>query len=327
MHGAYQSGLNDGYVPLCIGSHYVVRTKALKEIGGIGPELAEDFSTTFLMNSHGWNGAFVHNAIAIGEGPQTFSDCMKQEFQWSRSLTNLLFTIVPSRLKNMTTKKQLQLRYAVFWYPLIALVSLIGYGLPLYALVIGRPIVSVNYAYYIYLSSLQLLVLLGTVNWLRNQGVYRPVNAKILSWEAIFYNLARWPYIVWGIIHSIADTFSKRENIFKITPKHKNAKSLLPLTKLMPYILLTIVPVLTISIYGNHNAVAGYYYLNMLTSVFYFALIAVIMHRQVLEVGETIRALTIKSFALMGLLFITFIGFVNSYPYIQTLISSTIKGR
>jgi cellulose synthase (UDP-forming) len=43
FHGPVQTGHNDGLAPVCIGSHYAVRTAALREIGGIGPELAEDF--------------------------------------------------------------------------------------------------------------------------------------------------------------------------------------------------------------------------------------------------------------------------------------------
>src|SRR5207302_7930091 len=43
-HGSVQAGSNDGYAPQCIGSHYAVRSTALRSIGGLGPELAEDFS-------------------------------------------------------------------------------------------------------------------------------------------------------------------------------------------------------------------------------------------------------------------------------------------
>ncbi|MGO6907962.1 glycosyltransferase, partial [Rhizobium ruizarguesonis] len=56
MHGSLQAGYNGGLAPLCIGSHYAVRTVALKQIGGLGPELAEDHSTTLMMNAGGWRG-------------------------------------------------------------------------------------------------------------------------------------------------------------------------------------------------------------------------------------------------------------------------------
>ena len=86
LHGPLQCGYNDGWAPLCIGSHYCVRTAALRAIGGLGPELAEDHSTTLMMNAGGWTGVFQPDAIAHGDGPATFLDCMLQEFQWSRSL-------------------------------------------------------------------------------------------------------------------------------------------------------------------------------------------------------------------------------------------------
>ncbi|MBP0651757.1 hypothetical protein J8J40_32320, partial [Mycobacterium tuberculosis] len=56
LHGALQCGYNNGWTPLCIGSHYAVRTKALRSIGGLGPELAEDHSTTLMMAAGGWRG-------------------------------------------------------------------------------------------------------------------------------------------------------------------------------------------------------------------------------------------------------------------------------
>src|ERR1700687_4305813 len=80
LHGPLQAGYTGGLAPLCIGSHYAVRTMALKEIGGLGPELAEDHSTSLIMNAHGWRGVHALNAIAHGAGPQTFADLATQEF-------------------------------------------------------------------------------------------------------------------------------------------------------------------------------------------------------------------------------------------------------
>ena len=40
-----------------------------EEIGGLGPELAEDHSTTLMMNAHGWRGVHAIDAIAHGDGP------------------------------------------------------------------------------------------------------------------------------------------------------------------------------------------------------------------------------------------------------------------
>ena len=99
MHGSLQAGYNGGLAPLCIGSHYAVRTAALKEIGGLGPELAEDHSTTLMMNAYGWRGVHALDAIAHGDGPRTFADLVTQEFQWSRSLVTILLQYSPKLVR------------------------------------------------------------------------------------------------------------------------------------------------------------------------------------------------------------------------------------
>src|SRR5215813_4545837 len=95
MQGIMQAAYSNGWAPLCIGSHYAVRIKALKDIGGVGPELAEDHSTTLMMNAHGWRGVHAFNAVAHGDGPTTFADLITQEFQWSRSLVTILLQYSP----------------------------------------------------------------------------------------------------------------------------------------------------------------------------------------------------------------------------------------
>lgn len=76
-------------VPMLTGSHYAVRTSALRAIGGIGPELDEDMSTTMMFASRGHRGAYVMDAIAHGHGPACFAHAMRQEFQWAKSATTL----------------------------------------------------------------------------------------------------------------------------------------------------------------------------------------------------------------------------------------------
>ena len=137
LHGAVQAGHNGGLAPLCIGSHYAVRTRALRDAGGLGPELAEDFSTTLLLNSAGWQGAFAIDAEAHGDGPLTFVDMLTQEFQWSRSLTTLLYDLVPHHLRRMRPMLRMRFQYAVGYYPMLALATVTGLTLPPIAIATG----------------------------------------------------------------------------------------------------------------------------------------------------------------------------------------------
>ena len=123
MHGPLQCGYTNGFAPLCIGSHYAVRTSALQEIGGLGPELAEDHTTTLMFNCHGWRGVHAMDAIAHGDGPPTFADCLTQEFQWSRSLMIVLLTILPRYWSRLSYRKRFQFLFSELWYPLLPLVE------------------------------------------------------------------------------------------------------------------------------------------------------------------------------------------------------------
>ena len=102
--------------PLCIGSHYAVRTEALREIGGIGLELAEDCTTSFLITTAGWHGAFAMDAEAHGDGPNTFAAMLVQEFQWSRSLTMVLLGLVPRNLRPLPWRLKLRLHVRLTFY-------------------------------------------------------------------------------------------------------------------------------------------------------------------------------------------------------------------
>src|SRR5690606_1073924 len=145
LHGSLQAGYNGGFAPLCIGSHYAVRTAALKEIGGLGPELAEDHSTTLFMNAHGWRGVHALDAIAHGDGPRTFADLVTQEFQWSRSLVMILLQYTPKLVGRLPLRLKIQLPFSQLWYPLYASSLALPFVLPIAILIYGDNFVSVTY--------------------------------------------------------------------------------------------------------------------------------------------------------------------------------------
>ncbi|MBD3814718.1 MAG: glycosyltransferase, partial [Betaproteobacteria bacterium] len=121
FHGVFQAGYTGALAPMCIGSHYAVRTTALKEAGGLGPELAEDHSTTMLMNAAGWRGVHAIDAIAVGDGPATVTDLVTQEFQWSRSLLSLLLRYTPRYLGKMPFRLKFLFVLCQSWYVFFAL--------------------------------------------------------------------------------------------------------------------------------------------------------------------------------------------------------------
>ncbi|GAA1949454.1 glycosyltransferase family 2 protein [Catenulispora subtropica] len=240
-HGPIQLGHNVGLAPMCIGSHYAVRTEALRDIGGLGPELAEDFSTTFLLNSAGWQGCFAIDAPARGEGPLTFADMLTQEFQWSRSLTTLLFALFPPHLRRLNLGLKLRFVFALCYYPLLTGSTAAGLALPVIAAVGGVPWVKVNYlAFLAHMGSLSIwLILLALL--FRRRGLLRPQSVPLVSWENWLFTFTRWPYVGLGIVCAVIQQVRPRQLTFRVTPKGGAGVQHLPTRLTAPYTVISLV--------------------------------------------------------------------------------------
>ena len=269
FQGPFQLGHSDGWGPLCIGSHYAVRTHALRDIGGIGPELAEDFSTSFLLNAAGWHGSFAINAEAHGDGPNTFSAMLVQEFQWSRSLATVLLGLVPRNLFRLPWRLRFRFLYALLFYVLLVTTTLGGLALALTAAVTGRPWVSVNYvAFLLRWWSISIWLVLITL-LLRRRGLLRPQNAPILSWENWLYALTRWPFVAWGICAAAIQRLRPRPVTFKVTPKEAGGLERLPFRLMIPYVAISVASSAAALVGEATNNAAGYVFLSILGGAMY----------------------------------------------------------
>ncbi|AZM45834.1 N-acetylglucosaminyltransferase [Streptomyces sp. WAC 06738] len=291
FHGAVQLGHSEGLAPVCIGSHYAVRTRALRDIGGIGPELAEDFSTAFLLNSAGWQGAFAIDAEAHGDGPITFAAMATQEFQWSRSLAVMMMDLVPRHLGRMSGWLRARFVLALSYYPLLALTSTVGLTLPPVAAVTGLPWIDVNYFAFLghFWAMTVWMVLLALM--MRRRGLLRPRDAPVVSWENWLFSVSRWPFVVWGVGTAVLQRLRPRTVVFKVTPKSRDGLEPLPLRLVAPH--LFIASVLTgAAIVGELTGPAvGYVFLCLAGAVSY-ALVTLVV--AVLHVAETARAAGVR---------------------------------
>jgi cellulose synthase (UDP-forming) len=269
FHGPAQLGHSAGLAPVCIGSHYAVRTQALAEIGGVGPELAEDFSTTFLLNSAGWQGAFAIDAEAHGDGPPTFAAMLVQEFQWSRSLTTVLIGLVPRHLGRLPWRLRLRFLYALGYYVLLSLATVGGLLLAPVAAVTGTAWIRVNYLTFIMLWWTVSLTVLLIALLLRRRGLLRPPRAPLISWENYLYCLTRWPLIAWGVTAAVLQAVRPRQITFKVTPKGPGGLEPFPVRLALPY-LVTVVVLAGAALYAEARTdAAGYVFLCLIGATMY----------------------------------------------------------
>jgi cellulose synthase (UDP-forming) len=282
-HGLLQAGYNNGWAPLCIGTHYAVRTAALKEIGGLGPEPAEDHSTTLTMNAGGWRGVHALDAIAHGNGPATFADLVAQEFDRSRIRMTTLLQYSPTYMPKLPGWLKFQFLFSQLWYALFSLGLAVIFTLPIIALLTGHSFVDVSYPAFLlhFLPIAGALIALAFI-W-RATGTFRPANAKILGWESMAFLLLRWPWSLVGCAAAIRDHLMHSPSDFRLTPEEMAAAQALPLRVLAPYIALSLASALAMAFAVDREAAQGLFIFAALNALTYGALIVLIIVRHAME--------------------------------------------
>ena len=139
--------------PLCIGSHYAVRTAALKEIGGLGPELAEDHSTTLMMNAHGWRGVHAHRRHRPWRrSAHLRRSCHSGVSVVAQSGDDPAAAIRPGLCADHLRRLKFQFLFSQFWYPLFSLFMAPMFLLPIFALASGGNFMNVTYPDFLAIS-------------------------------------------------------------------------------------------------------------------------------------------------------------------------------
>ena len=275
LHGPVQAGSNEGYAPVCIGSHYAVRTAALKEVGGLGPELAEDYTTTLWLQSGGWDGVFSIEAEAHGDGPDGLAEMLTQEVQWARSLGTVLVRYAPDKLRTVPLKARIRLGFALLFYPLQGVALALGAILPTIGVLArvtwGNTTLAAFYGHIWPMS----LAGLATTAYLRRQKLLRPTNAKLWSWELLLFQLIRWPWAMVGAVQGIRAGLSEQERAFKVTPKGERGLKPLPARMLLPSLLVGAIPAWVAIMTHNPGIAVGLFVLASMQALTYLVAVAI----------------------------------------------------
>lgn len=281
FHGIIQTGNADLFAPMCIGSHYAVRTSALKQVGGLGPELAEDHSTTLMLNAGGWRGVHALDAIAEGDGPATVTDFCTQEFQWSRSLVTLLLSYTPTYFRALSPRLKFYFVNAQMIYPFIAFFMMMMYLLPVAAVVLDFRYADVTYPAFLLHAIAPVIVLTALLYFVRADGLFRPHDGKILGWERFLMAAVQWPWVLWGCIMAVRDRLTGEFVDFRITPKGEAADTNLPLRVVVPYVVLALGCLLPVTLVDGLSEAPGFYLLTLINGVFYSVVVCVIVVRHI----------------------------------------------
>ena len=285
FHGLFQTGYSRAFSPMCIGSHYAVRTRTLRQVGGLGPDLAEDHSTTMVMNAGGWRGVHAIDAIAIGDGPASVTDMVTQEFQWSRSLVTLLLQHTGRHLNLLPLRLKFLFVFCQLWYPLFALTAVMLYLAPIIALTFDLRFAEVTYPAFLAHILPSALILTLIAFQIRRDGFFRPHDAPVISWEKAMFLALQWPWALWGCIMAARDTLTGKFVDFRITPKGTTVAQPLPYKIVLLYTGLALGASLPVIFSDGLANARGFLLLALLNAVLYTALVGVIVWHHLTDTG------------------------------------------
>ncbi|MEW9920413.1 glycosyltransferase [Marimonas sp. MJW-29] len=311
FHGAFQSGYSGVLTPMCIGSHYSVRTNALKQAGGLGPELAEDHSTTMLISAAGWRGVHSPDAIAIGQGPETLADLVTQEFQWSRSLLTLLLKFTPRYLGRLPLRLKLLFLLCQTWYVFFALTMSLMYLVPIIAVTFDVRIADVTYPAFLGHSLPAVAVMILFAYSMKRDGFLRPTWARVLAWEKVLFVMIQWPWVLWGCVMALRDRITGEFVDFQITPKGTQPGEPLPGKIITVYALLAAGAAMPVLLVSDVTDARGFYLLSLFNTCLYVILLTVTLISQLrrargrAEVRRKIFARDLSTLSLIIALFIS----------------------
>ncbi|MEU4201177.1 cellulose synthase catalytic subunit [Streptomyces sp. NPDC045470] len=128
FHALIQRAGNRYGAPMFVGTSNAVRIRALQQIGGLYDSITEDMATGFEMHRHRnpdtgrkWRSVYTPDVLAVGEGPNAWTDFFTQQLRWSRGTYETIlkqfwkapFTLPPGKFFNYTMM--------VIFYPMSAM--------------------------------------------------------------------------------------------------------------------------------------------------------------------------------------------------------------
>lgn len=250
--------------PFIIGSHTSYRTSAIREIGGFQPTRAEDHLDTVVLAAHRYEGVFVPEVIAVGDGPHDFATYLRQQFAWAHSMIQIFLRHTPRLVRRYTFRQALQFLMCQSWYTLYSVSLAVLWALPTVALIAGKPISGVSLGQFlVYFLPVPLT---STLMWIWARRWFQPANLR-LSWRGVLLEIARWPVVLWALLNVLFGI----TRTYMITPKGVRRRVGPRLTSVYgPYLLLAMVPIAAVlgRALAGGTELEGYYALVLLNGFF-----------------------------------------------------------
>lgn len=265
--------------PFIIGSHCTYDMEAIRRIGGFQPTRAEDHLDTVILASKGYEGVFLPEVIAVGDGPETFGTYCAQQFAWAFSMIQVLFTHTPRLIRNYSPRQALQFLFVQTWYTFWSITTLTLFIAPLLSLASDAPVSRVGFVEF-FLHSWPAAIT-GTAFWLWSRRWQHPNDLR-LSWRGVALHVARWVTVLNAFIQAVL----RVKKPYMITVKGLAGEGIprFRMAEVAPYVVLILSSLSVCWLYMGgvgHSSNQGMLFFALEGALLFWLLIAVILAQDI----------------------------------------------
>ena len=131
--GVVERGGNGLDAPLLIGTNHLYRPTAWREIGGYQDSIIEDHLTSMRVQGtinpvtgNAWRGVYTPDVLAIGEGPESWTDYFNQQKRWAYGIWEILLKRNLRAGIRLRARQRLLYGLVQFYYPSVGFTVLLG---------------------------------------------------------------------------------------------------------------------------------------------------------------------------------------------------------
>ncbi|MGH3310229.1 MAG: glycosyltransferase family 2 protein, partial [Streptomyces sp.] len=226
FHALIQRAGNRYHAPMFVGTSNAVRISAIKAIGGLYDSITEDMATGFEMHrarnpvtGRKWRSVYTPDVLAVGEGPNAWTDFFTQQLRWSRGTYETILKQYPKGLFTMPPGKLFNYTMLMLFYPISALNWILAALSCALFLGLGASGVQIDPTIWMALYGNATALQIGLYVWNRRHNVspHEPEGSGGLA--GMLMSALSAPIYA----RSLFDALLRRKSTFVVTPKGDSA--------------------------------------------------------------------------------------------------------
>jgi cellulose synthase/poly-beta-1,6-N-acetylglucosamine synthase-like glycosyltransferase len=228
FHSLLQRAGNRSRTPMLVGTNNALRISALKAIGGFQDSITEDMATSLEFHTsrnpetgERWSSVYTPDLIAVGEGPESFTDYFAQQWRWSRGTDDVMLSRFWGRARKLTPRQIVHYALLLSYYPTSAVAWILGVlnGILYLTLHAGGVTVPMHLWLMLYVDAAALQVSLYF--WNRRHNVSPHERQGSSGVAGMFISTLSTPIYVSSLLASLR----KREGGFVVTCKGESKQA------------------------------------------------------------------------------------------------------